>query len=382
MQAIILAGGSGTRLHPPTTKVPKSLLPIFDKPLLEHTVRMLAESGINDIIITLSPESQKLIDYLGEGLTWGVKIRYFVEYKPLGTGGCLKHLKPLLDESFFIIPGDIITNINITDAIQTHKKKSSCLTILTQKTDDPANHSIFETNTNGLITKFAKKPSSNNIFSNIVSTGIVILDKQLIFLLPEKEVFDYDIELIPKLIDNNYPIYAENVDGYFKDIGSLIDYRNCHFDALTGKIDLYIQAAKISDGVWIGEGISIHDSVALSAPIFLGNRTCVKKGAHIGPNVVIAQDSMVEEDAKIEYSILGHKCQVGSKSVIKGCVLGCECSVTDSAIIRDCIEVMPELYEQPGTFVSAQDAIEKIIKGFPEESIDIKASIPKIKSSG
>jgi mannose-1-phosphate guanylyltransferase / phosphomannomutase len=170
MQAVILAGGRGTRLHSLTTYVPKPLAPLFNRPVMEHSIRLLAKHGIKDIIVTLSDLGMDISDYFGDGSKWGVNIHYSLEETPKGTAGGVKELQPIIDGSFLVFSGDIVTDLDLTEAIDYHRRKSSLATILLHKVDDPTEYGVVSTADDGRVLRFFEKPKEHEVFSNTVNT--------------------------------------------------------------------------------------------------------------------------------------------------------------------------------------------------------------------
>jgi len=322
MQAVILAGGKGTRLHPITSAVPKPMAPLFGRPVMEHCLRLLARHGITDVIVTLSHMARQVTDYFGDGSAWGVNIRYSVEEHPMGTAGGVKLVQSLIDGSFVVISGDTVTDFDLTEAVRYHRAKSALATVMVHKVDDPTEYGLVGRAADGRVTRLLEKPKSQEIFTNLVNTGIYILEPEALSSIPYDTLYDFSQDLFPRLLRNQEPVYACELEGYWCDIGNLSDYRNAHFDALLGKVKVDICGREVEEGVWLGDEVEIHKTARVTAPIFVGDGTDVRRNAALGRFSVIGDQSLVDEGASVARSILGSGTFVGRAARVTDCVVG------------------------------------------------------------
>ncbi len=322
MQAIILAGGAGTRLHPLTTNLPKPMVPLFDRPVLDHCVRLLSRHKITDILITTSSAAPEIVDYFGDGSAWGVNIRYSIEEQPLGTAGALKLVQDQVKDTFLVVSGDTVTDADLTAAIEWHKSASAIATLLLYKADDPSQFGMVEHDASGKITRFIEKPGLAETTTNTINTGIYILEPEVLSCIPYYRTYDLCSHLIPAMLNNREPVYGMPLPGYWCDVGDMMQYRACHFDALTGKIKLDLPAVHVGDGVWLGQDADVHSSVQLASPVFLGDGVVVRRdtildgctvvgaGSHIGANAYLARtviggNSFIKNESRITDTIIG-----------------------------------------------------------------------------
>ncbi|MGC8863091.1 MAG: sugar phosphate nucleotidyltransferase [Armatimonadota bacterium] len=322
MQAIILAGGHASRLRRIDSPVPKPMLPLFDRPLLEHMVSLLARHGISDIIATVSHQALDIARYFGDGRRFGVRIRYSIESEPLGTAGALRSVQHMITDEFLVIPGDLITDIDLSAAVAAHRSSGASATLLTYEADDPSLYTCLAIDSGEKVLKIAVKPDSDQLFGNIVSTGIRIFDREIITLIPPFESRDIDRDVIPRLLHNGEPVQGFRARGYWCDAGYGLSYKNAHFDALSGALKLDLRADHIGDGVWLGERVEVHPEAEIKGPAYVGAGTIVKRGATVGERAVIGEDTLIEEGAHISHSIVGAGCLIGKEASIIGCVLG------------------------------------------------------------
>ena len=334
MQAVILAGGKGTRLRPLTTSAPKPMVPLFDRPVMEYCVKLLAGHGITDIIVAVSHLAQEIMHYFGDGSRYGVKIRYSVEMEALGTAGAVKLVQGMINGTFLVVAGDIITDFDLAAALQRHKAASAIASLMLYRVDDPSDFGLVESDDAGRITRFLEKPKSTEIFTDTISTGIYILEPEALSCIPYDRPCDFARELFPRMLNNREPVYGFRVPGYWCDVGNLLQYRNAHFDALEGRVKLDLPATHVGGGVWLGEGVKVHPSVNLASPVFLGSGVTIRRSANIGERTVIGANTLVDEFASISNTIIGSGSFVGPNARITGCVIGSGCATTDGESIE------------------------------------------------
>ncbi len=219
MKAVIMAGGKGSRLLPLTKDMPKPMVKLIDKPILEYIIELLVKHNITDINIALGYMPEKIIEYFGDGSAFGVNITYFVENQPLGTAGCVKGCLNSREDDFLVISGDAFTEINLTKAINFHYAKESLFTIISQPHYNPVGLGLLDIDENFCVTAFIEKPEK--IQPSLISTGIYIINKNAMTLVPENTKYDFAKELIPRLLGQ---VYAYVDYSYWTDIGTLSSY--------------------------------------------------------------------------------------------------------------------------------------------------------------
>ncbi|MCS6950655.1 MAG: nucleotidyltransferase family protein, partial [bacterium] len=205
MQAVILAGGQGTRLRPLTAHTPKPMVPLFDRPVMEHALRLLRKHGIQQVFVTLSYRAREIIDYFGGGSRWGMRIHYSIEDEPMGTAGGVRRFASLLHDTFLVISGDAVTDFDLSEAVAFHRRKGAVATMLLYSVEDPTPFGIVETDSDGRVRQFLEKPSLNEVFTNTVNTGIYVLEPYALRLVPDDQPYDFSRNLFPRLLANNDP---------------------------------------------------------------------------------------------------------------------------------------------------------------------------------
>ena len=218
MQAVIMAGGYGTRLKPLTNELPKPMVPIIDKPIINYIINTLKKYGITDIIVTLGYKPERIIDYLGDGSDLGVKVRYSVENIPLGTAGGVKKISDMIDGTFVVISGDALTNIELDSMMSHHMSHGKLMTMAVKEMDDVTGFGVVKCDEDGAVTSFIEKPKHS--LDKLVNTGIYILEKKVLNYIPEGK-YDFARDLFPAMMDN---LSAYRMKGYWSDIGTLSSY--------------------------------------------------------------------------------------------------------------------------------------------------------------
>jgi len=226
MRAVLMAGGSGTRLRPLTCDLPKPMVPILNRPIAEHIINLLKRHNITEIIATLHYLPDALRDYFQDGSGFGVQMNYAVEdEQPLGTAGCVKNIEELLDDTFLVISGDSITDFDLSAAIAFHRDKGSRATLILTRVPNPMEFGVVITDENQKISRFLEKPSTSEIFSDTVNTGTYILEPEVLEYLPANEESDFSKDLFPLLLERQEPMYGYIAEGYWCDVGHLDAYR-------------------------------------------------------------------------------------------------------------------------------------------------------------
>lgn len=227
MKAIIMAGGKGTRLMPLTNSIPKPMVNIIDKPVLEYVINLCKNHGITEIGITLGYLPDAIVDYFGDGKKFGVNITYFFEDEPLGTAGGVKNAEGYLGEDFIVLSGDAYSEIDLTRAIEFHKQKESLFTIIATPHPNPVGYGIIELDFENRIKKFVEKPQVT--YPSLINTGIYVMKKTVLNFIPDG-FYDFGKDLLPRLTDVAYAIVDYN---YWSDIGTLASYYQTNLALVT-----------------------------------------------------------------------------------------------------------------------------------------------------
>ena len=262
MKAVIMAGGEGTRLRPQTSNLPKPMLPLVGRPMMEHIVSLLRRHGITDIVVTVAFLPNAIRSYFGDGSELGVSMVYATEESPLGTAGSVRNAREQLTERFLVISGDVLTDIDLTSVIEFHEKNEALATIALCAVENPLEFGIVITREDGTIERFLEKPGWGQVFSDTINTGIYVLEPEIFDRIPEGRSVDFSGEVFPAVLEAGEPLYGYVADGYWEDVGTTAAYLKAHEDILDGKVEVDVAGFELRPGVWIGKGSSIDPSVA------------------------------------------------------------------------------------------------------------------------
>jgi mannose-1-phosphate guanylyltransferase/phosphomannomutase len=322
MRAVLMAGGSGTRLRPLTCDLPKPMVPILNRPIAEHIVNLLKRHQITEVVATLHYLPDSLRDYFQDGSDFGVQMTYAVEEdQPLGTAGCVKNIEELLDETFLVISGDSITDFDLSAAIAFHKQKQSKATLILTRVPNPIEFGVVITDEEGRIRRFLEKPSTSEIFSDTVNTGTYILEPEVLQYLPRNQECDFSKDLFPLLLDKNVPISGYIAQGYWCDVGHLDAYRESQYDALHQKVKLDAAYPEIAPGLWVGQNTYIDPSAKLEAPAVIGDNCRIGPRVHIEAGTVIGDNVTIGADANIKRPIIWNGAIIGDEAHLTACVI-------------------------------------------------------------
>ncbi len=322
MKAVIMAGGEGTRLRPLTNLRPKPMVPIVNQPVMEHIIGLLKHHGITEIVATLAFMPKVIEDYFGSGEEWGVQIDYALEESPLGTAGSVKNAEHLLrEESFVVISGDAITDIDLTAVIAFHKAKGGPVTIALKGVPDPLDFGVVITDDDGRIERFLEKPTWGQVFSDMINTGIYVMEPEVFQFIPKDRPFDFSSELFPLLMEKGYDLYGCPVEGYWCDVGSVDSYMQVHRDILDGQAMVFTPGVCAREGLWVGEGSQVDPSASIGHRVVLGRNVTIREGAHIGDNTVLGDNCVVGANAGVSHSIVWSDSFIGKQANVAGSII-------------------------------------------------------------
>ena len=323
MRAVLMAGGSGTRLRPLTCDLPKPMVPILNRPIAEHIINLLKRHQITEVIATLFYLPDVMRDYFRDGTDFGVQMTYAVEEdQPLGTAGCVKNIAALLDSTFLVISGDSVTDFDLTAAVEFHRQKQSKATLVLTRIANPVEFGVVITDEEQRICRFLEKPSSSEIFSDTINTGIYILEPDVLDYLPVDEECDFSKDLFPLLLEKGEPMYGYIAEGYWCDVGNLDAYREAQYDALERKVKLDFPYAEDTSGIWLGQNTFIDSTAQIEPPVLIGSNCRISPRARIEPGTVIGDNVTIGADADIKRPIIWNGAIVGEEAHLRACVIG------------------------------------------------------------
>jgi mannose-1-phosphate guanylyltransferase/phosphomannomutase len=339
VKAVVMAGGEGTRLRPLTSNQPKPMVPIVGKPCMEHILDLLRRHGMNEVVVTLAFMPQAIRTYFGDGTTLEMDIDYSVEEQPLGTAGSVRLARERLDETFLVISGDALCDVDLTALLAAHREKGAAVTIGLKSVDNPLEFGIVVTDEDGRVERFLEKPSWGQVFSDTINTGIYVLEPEVLRHIPTDRPYDFSKELFPLLLEMGRPIYGHVLDGYWQDIGNLEQFRQANFDALDGNVHLEIPGLRLRGNVWVSEEVDINEVAGVEGPAFIGANCRIADGASIGAHAVLSQGVIVREGARITRSVIDAGSYLGRSSVVEGAIIGRGCDLRDHVRVHEGVAI-------------------------------------------
>jgi len=341
LKAIILVGGEGLRLRPLTCNVPKPMVPVLNRPFLEHTIGSLKSHGVDEVILAICYLPDRIRQHFGDGSRFGVKMTYAVEDKPLGTGGAIKNAEDMLDGTFVVLNGDIYTDLDLTEMVGFHRENKAKATIALTPVDDPTSYGVVELNGDKHVRGFVEKPGWERVTSNLINAGTYVLEPEVLDLIPADAFHMVERGLFPSLVERGDTFLAYASNAYWIDIGVPDDYLRLHHDILMGKARARFPGKSVADDVWVDEGTRIDDSARLAGPVVVGRDCEIEKDAHVeGPAVIgdgctIGAGSLVEQAVIWQGVRLGNDVKVRKSVVGNNSVVGDGTWVSDGAIVAD-----------------------------------------------
>jgi mannose-1-phosphate guanylyltransferase len=322
-QAVILAGGQGTRLRPLTLARAKPVVPLLNRPFLAYQLALLGQHGVRDVILSCQYRVEDLKAALGEE-TMGVRLRYVVEREPLGTGGGVRNAADLTSGLVFVLNGDVLTDADLSAMLRFHDERRARVSIYLTRVSDPRQYGLVETAADGRILRFREKPGPEEpITTDMINAGIYLIDASLLHRMPADRAVSIEREFFPGLIDDGIPCYGWAVSTYWRDIGNAAAYREAQMDLLDGRIRTrLVPLGSKRRGTWVADGGSIAPDARLAGPSVIGGGVTVEARASVGPRAVIGAGSRIQAGASVEASVLWEDVVVGPGAVLRECVVG------------------------------------------------------------
>jgi mannose-1-phosphate guanylyltransferase/phosphomannomutase len=348
-----------------TANQPKPLLPVVNRPIMEHVLRLLKRHGITETVVTVQFLAALVRNYFGDGDELGMRLEYATEDIPLGTAGSVKNAAARLhDAPFLVISGDALTDIDLTDMIRFHRENSALVTIGLKRVPNPLEFGIIIVDELGRVQRFLEKPTWGQVFSDTVNTGVYIMEPEVLNEVATGEPVDWASDVFPALLERGAPIYGYVADGYWEDVGTHESYHKAQADALSGKVRLDIGGFELSPGVWVAGSASVEPDAVLKGPLFIGEYAKVEGGAELREYTVLGNNAVVREGAFLHRAIVHNNVYLGPGAHLRGCVIGKSTDVMrgarieENAVIGDECVIEAEAYVSSGVRVYPFKTIE------------------------
>ncbi|HEY1626986.1 MAG TPA: mannose-1-phosphate guanyltransferase [Streptosporangiaceae bacterium] len=370
MKAVVMAGGEGTRLRPMTANQPKPLLPVANRPIMEHVLRLLKRHGFDETVVTVQFLAALVRNYFGDGEEFGMSLQYATEEMPLGTAGSVRNAEDeLRDDSFLVISGDALTDMDLSALVRYHKDSGALVTVGLARVPDPLEFGIVITQEDGRIQRFLEKPTWGQVFSDTVNTGVYVMEPEVLAEVTPGEVVDWSGDVFPKLLKRGAPLFGYISDGYWEDVGTHESYMKAQADVLAGRVQTDIAGFEVSPGVWVAEGAEVDPDAVLTGPMCIGDYAKIEAGAHLREYTVIGANVVVKEGAFLHRAVVHNNVYVGQGVTLRGCVVGKNTDVMRLARIEEGAVVGDECVIEPEAYLSAG------VKVYPFKTIEAGAVV-------
>jgi mannose-1-phosphate guanylyltransferase/phosphomannomutase len=369
VKAVIMAGGEGTRLRPLTSNQPKPMLPMANRPMMEHVVLLLRQHGISEIVVTVAFMANSIRTYFGDGSELGVRMVYAIEETPLGTAGSVLNARDELDERFLVISGDVLTDIDLGAVVAFHEQTSALATLALCAVENPLEFGIVITREDGSIERFLEKPGWGQVFSDTINTGIYVLEPEIFDFVPPGRPVDFSSEVFPSVLDAGRPIFGYVADGYWEDVGTTEAYLKAHQDILDEKVQVEIEGFPLRPGVWLGKGSTVDPSAVLDGPAIIGDNCSIGPGVVLGEYTTLGSNVRVAEGATVRRSVVNDNGYLGTGVRVEGAVVGRSCDLRQGARLE------PGAVLGEGCLVGAHAEVRAGVKIYPSKTVEAGAIV-------
>ncbi|HTX54079.1 MAG TPA: mannose-1-phosphate guanyltransferase [Candidatus Baltobacteraceae bacterium] len=374
MKAVIMAGGFGTRLRPLTNTLPKPMIPMANKPMMEHIVDLLRQHGMTELVTLLHFQPELIERHFGDGTAFGVHMTYVSPKEDYGTAGAVKNAEALLGGGpCLVISGDVLTDFDLGAAVAFHRERRADLTILLTRVENPLRYGVVITEPDGRISRFLEKPTWSEVFSDTVNTGIYLIEPSALALIPPRCEFDFSKDLFPLMMRNKLQLFGYVAEGYWRDVGDLQEYRLAHRDILKGKVKVCIPGRRLEGpgkDVWLGPDSRVDYTADLRGMVLIGKGAQVEAGARISNSVIgdgcsIAGGATVSDSvlwsevavgpgATLEHNVVGRKSHIQARArLFEGAIVGDACRVGEGSVVNTDVKIWPEKVVEDGAVLSA-----------------------------
>ena len=323
MRVMVMAAGKGTRLRPVTDLLPKPMAPVANRPVLYHILRLLKRHGFGEVVLNLHHMPEVITEYLGDGSAVGLDVRYSYEPELLGTAGGVKKNEDFLGvDTFLVMSGDALTDIDLTGLVAAHRRNGSIATLAVKEVADPSLYGVVVTDDDDRVIGFQEKPSREEARSHLCNCGIYVFEPEILSLIPAGAFDDFGSRLFPHLLEQQIPFHAHTCGGYWSDVGNLSEFYRGNADALTGKVKVEVPGVELRPGVFVEEPAVMAPSVRIEPPVLIGRGCSLGEGAVIEGPAVLGEYTVVGAEAHIVRAVVLPQSQVPAGSVIVEGIVG------------------------------------------------------------
>lgn len=338
MKAVVLAAGVGSRLDPLTTQLPKPLVPIANRPVLEHLLMLLNKYGVYEVYSNTYYLSDRILNFFADGYKTTSIPSFQLEEELSGdAGGVRLFRRQLGDQTFIVLMGDLVTDVDLSQLVTEHKAAGAIATIALKKAHDVSQFGVVVQDSEGFIIGFQEKPSPEEALSELISTGIYILEPSVFEYMPATGAYGFGRELFPTLVSQGLPVLGVEIKSYWSDAGTIKQYQNTNFDALKGLVDIALPGISVNFGRypgWVSNGSIISDSCRIAGSLMVGKNSTIGDDVEIQGHVIIGDDCVVEPGAYLEDTIIWSNTEIHSGAHLVDSIVGFGCTITADTRLR------------------------------------------------
>src|SRR6059058_3478805 len=353
MKAVVMAGGEGSRLRPLTSNMPKPLVPVAGRPIMEHILLHLRRHQLRDVVATVQYLGASIRNYFGDGSDQGVALNYSVEDSPLGTAGSVMLARQQLNEPFVVISGDSLTDIDLGAAVRFHRERKAMATIALKPVPNPLEYGVVVVDEGGAVQRCIEKPSWGEVISDLANTGIYILDPSVFDFFRAGEVTDWSGDVFPKLLKEGERVYGWVASGYWEDVGSHAAYMKANFDCMEGRVKVQIPGQRVGEGIWIHEDAEVAPSARVDGPALICAGAKVRAGAWVNGPCVVGPFTTIDRGAKASNSIAWDHSYIGENSRLRGSVVCRSVTVKNGCTLEEGSVIGSDVVIGAGSTVNA-----------------------------
>jgi len=336
VRAYLMAAGLGTRLYPLTGLTSKPMVPILNRPVMEHLLQLLRRHGITEVAANLHYHPDKISSYFGDGSRFGLGLRYNLEEQLMGTAGGADAFKAFLcDSTFLVMSGDGLTDVDLTALLEAHRRYGGVATLAVKEVQDPSLYGVVMHDEESRVTGFQEKPSLGEALSHLCNCGIYAFEPEIFEYIPTGEFVDWATDVFPALLRDDRPFHMWRLDSYWNDVGNIEQYRIGNFDALHGRVRVEVPGRQVAPSVWVGQGTEIESGVRIEPPVLLGAGCLIESGAELIGPLIIGDGCVVERGAVLEGVIHWDGARANHGSRLSGSILGRNVVVHHEAVVHE-----------------------------------------------
>jgi mannose-1-phosphate guanylyltransferase len=317
VQAVILAGGEGTRLQPLTSRAPKPVVTLADRPFIVFMLEWLAGHGVSEVILCCGFLAARVREVLGDGAAYGVRLRYIDEVEPLGTGGAIKNAAELLEERFLVCNGDVLTDMDLSAQIEQHERSGATATLALMAVPDPSAYGLVRLAGDASVVEFVEKPPAGAASGGLISAGAYVLERSVVERIAAGRSVSIEREIWPQLVGNG--LFGYVAGGYWLDIGSPERYLQGTFDIIDGLVATSLRERLGPQRIAIDPTAQIDGEVV--GPALIGADCKLAGGSRVGSQAVLGRAVSVGEDAVVERAVVLDGAEIGAGSFVRDCIV-------------------------------------------------------------